>query len=224
MTQTQAPSTTPAPGLTPSQITINGVPLPDAPGAASVYRAFRAERQELSDQLGGLLDTRSSLMSQLQQLPAGSVGRTGIEQRIAGVDTRIAEMDKQIGLADAQVAKAAAVPGAVVEPPRFVERGPPQEVYVLSGMIIILVLLPLSIAYARRIWKRGAAVVAAFPKEITERLARLEQSADATALEVERIGEGQRFLTRILTEGSNAHALKAAPAEPAERKQLPGGR
>ena len=133
-------------------------------------------------------------------------------------------MDKQIGLADAQVAKAAAVPGAVVEPPRFVERGPPQEVYVLSGMIIILVLLPLSIAYARRIWKRGAAVVAAFPKEITERLARLEQSADATALEVERIGEGQRFLTRILTEGSNAHALKAAPAEPAERKQLPGGR
>jgi low affinity Fe/Cu permease len=35
---------------------------------------------------------------------------------------------------------------------------------------------------------------------LDERVARLEQSVDVIAVEMERIGEGQRFLTRILTE------------------------
>jgi len=42
-------------------------------------------------------------------------------------------------------------------------------------------------------------------EEIAARLARLEQVAEATAVEVERIGEGQRFTTRLLGErGSGA--------------------
>jgi hypothetical protein len=214
MRQPQTPSNPTTP-LAPGQITIAGSPLP---GAASVYRAFRAQRQELSGQLEDLQDTRTTLMRELEQLPAGAPGRAGIEQRIAGIDARIATMDKQIADADAQVAKAAAIPGAVVEPPRFVKQGPPEEFWVISGIFIIVVLLPLSIAYARRIWKRGAAVVTAFPKEIGERLARLEQSAEATALEVERIGEGQRFLTRIFTDGNGLRALGAASPELVERK------
>lgn len=35
---------------------------------------------------------------------------------------------------------------------------------------------------------------------LAERLARLEQAVDASAVEIERIGEGQRFLTSALTE------------------------
>ncbi|HEY1953755.1 MAG TPA: hypothetical protein VGG76_13205 [Gemmatimonadaceae bacterium] len=35
-----------------------------------------------------------------------------------------------------------------------------------------------------------------------QRLARLEQAVDAIALEVERISEGQRFTTRLLSEQS----------------------
>jgi hypothetical protein len=78
-------------------------------------------------------------------------------------------------------------------------------------------LMPLSIAFARRIWKRGSAVVTAFPKEIGERLGRLEQSAEATAIEIERIGEGQRFLTKLFTEGPGARSLAAPRAEIMER-------
>lgn len=37
------------------------------------------------------------------------------------------------------------------------------------------------------------------------RLARIEQSVDAIALEVERISEGQRFTTRLLSENSRAY-------------------
>lgn len=36
--------------------------------------------------------------------------------------------------------------------------------------------------------------------EIVERLARLENSIDATAVEVERISEGQRFTTKLLAD------------------------
>lgn len=36
--------------------------------------------------------------------------------------------------------------------------------------------------------------------DMNKRLERLEQTADATALEVERISEGQRFTTKLLAE------------------------
>jgi hypothetical protein len=42
------------------------------------------------------------------------------------------------------------------------------------------------------------------------RLARIEQSVDAIALEVERISEGQRFTTRLLSENSRPYQKPAA--------------
>jgi hypothetical protein len=96
--------------------------------------------------------------------------------------------------------------------------GPPEEVYVLTGIFMFVALFPLSIAFARRIWRRGATVVTSFPKELSDRLSRLEQSAEATSLEVERIGEGQRFLTRLFTEGEGARAIGVGSAQPVEKK------
>lgn len=40
--------------------------------------------------------------------------------------------------------------------------------------------------------------------KLDDRIARLEQAVDAIALETERIGESQRFLTKILAERSAA--------------------
>ena len=219
--QPQPPNTPTAPVLAPGRITISGAPLTSP---VSVYQAFRAQRRELGSQLEDLQDTRTTLARELGQLPASSELRSGIVQRIAGLDARIAAMDKHIADADAQVARAAAIPGAAVEPPREVRQGPPEEVFVLSGMLIIAVLLPLTIAYARRIWRRGAAVVTAMPKEIGERLGRMEQVAEATAIEVERIGEGQRFLTKLFTEGNGLRAIGAPAGELVERKAGDEGR
>ena len=47
--------------------------------------------------------------------------------------------------------------------------------------------------------------------EIAERLARLENSVDSTAIEVERISEAQRFTARVLTERSAAPSLTDKP-------------
>jgi hypothetical protein len=180
----------------------------------AVWRGAQAQRNELRSQLNDLEGKRRDLARELERPRAASTevaGKVGIEARITEVDKRISDVEKQLAAADAAVAKAAAVPGAVVEPPRYERRGPPEEVYVLSGMFIVIVMLPLSIAFARRIWKRGTAAVMAFPQELTDRLNRLDQAVDSIAIEVERIGEGQRFVTRVLAEnGNRAIAANAA--------------
>ena len=136
------------------------------------------------------------------------------------VDARIATVDQMLASNAAQIATTSAIPGAVIEPPPFVRQGPPEEAYVLGGIFMLIVLLPLSLALARRVWRRSAAVVTSLPREIADRLTRMEQAVEATAVEVERIGEGQRFLTRLFTEGEGARAIGAGAAQPLERKQV----
>ena len=52
-----------------------------------------------------------------------------------------------------------------------------------------------------------------------ERLARVEQAVESIALEIERIGEGQRYVTKLLNEP--AQPLAAAPAKPASQAVTP---
>ena len=205
---------------TPSDVqlpTAPAVPVPvvirpgsDAPQA--VYRAFNEQRKELANQLSSLEERHREFARELANPATEKSVRSGLEVRVAELDKRIADVDKQLAAADQAVARAAAVPSAVVDPPRQESHGPPQEVYVLSGMFIVAVFFPLSIALARRIWRRGAAAVTAFPQELADRLNRLDQSMDSIAIEVERIGEGQRFVTRVMSE--NGRALGGGAAQP----------
>ena len=174
--------------------------LPQSPTA--VYQGFLAQRSELRDQLETLQDARRDLSRQLQDPMVTGADRTGLEQHVTEIDARITALDKQIAAADAQVAQAASVPGAVVREPPYHRPGPPEEAFVLGGIFIVVVFFPLTIAYSRRLWRRGGAAMAALPRELMERLTRLDQAVDSIAVEVERIGEGQRFVTRVLTERS----------------------
>jgi hypothetical protein len=70
--------------------------------------------------------------------------------------------------------------------------------------------------YARRIWRRRGAAIPALPREVADRLTHLEQAVDAVAIEVERIGEGQRFMTRLFTENGTPRARGEGAAEPLE--------
>ncbi len=62
----------------------------------------------------------------------------------------------------------------------------------------IIIFLPLARAFARRMDRRSG--VAQIPPEVSAQLNHLNQAVDAIALEVERISEGQRFTTKLLTE------------------------
>jgi hypothetical protein len=191
-----------------------------APSASDVYEGFKAQRQELRNQLNDLEGTRSAITGQLEDMPVSSPERKPLETRLTDIDSRIANVDQMLASNATDLSKASAIPGAVVELPPPIQQGPPEEAYVLGGLFMILVFFPLSVALSRRIWRRSAAAVASFPREIGERLLRMEQSLEATAEEVERIGEGQRFLTRLFTEGEGARAIGSGAAQPIERKSV----
>lgn len=212
-----APPSPPTPPSGPSRFTVIGA---GDGGPAAVYRAQVAMRRELGDQLERLVDTRRDLVSSLGEEGLTASAKAGIEARIAATDGRIAALDRQIAEADAAVARTAGVPGAVVEqmPPQFINTGPPEQAFVIGGLFIVCAILPISIAYARRIWRRSAAAVAALPQEMMDRLTRLDQAVDAIAVEVERIGEGQRFMTRVLAEKPVAAAALGGVAEQRERR------
>jgi hypothetical protein len=194
-----------------------GGPVLAGGGSASqIYEAFKHQREELSNQLDRLEDQRRDISQSLQQPGLNSVDQKAMEQRLTVVDARIAATEKQLADADANIARSAAIPGAVVERREPRREGPPEEAFVIAGLFIFVVLLPISIAFARRIWKRGTTAIGKLPQEIYDRFARVDQSLDSIAIEVERIGEGQRFLTRMYTE-----QLRALGAGPAERIETP---
>jgi hypothetical protein len=64
---------------------------------------------------------------------------------------------------------------------------------------VIAIGFPIARAIARRMDKRNAAAPGA-DAETRGRLERIEQAVDAIAVEVERISEGQRFTTKIISE------------------------
>ncbi len=76
--------------------------------------------------------------------------------------------------------------------------------------IVMVGLFPLIRAYARRM---EASARSSTPPDVTARLERIERSLEAVAIEVERISEGQRFTTKLLSEGTRRDQRIAAPAE-----------
>lgn len=195
---------------------MDGKPYTSSPSA--VYQAMVKQREVLGDQMERLQNERRDISNRLngndQEQQLSPADKAGLEKRMTTLDGRIDAMDKQIAGADAQVAAAAGVPGAIVERPPEVRHGPPEEVFVLGGIFMFVAIMPISIAYARRIWRRSAAAVAAIPQDIIDRFTQIDQAVESIAVEVERIGEGQRFITRVLSEQGKRPALEAAVPEP----------
>ena len=196
------------PQVTPTIVEVPSAPqAPATASAAATYEAARAVRNELRSQLDALVSQRHSIMSELEDHDVSGPAATGMQARIAQLDGRITELDIAIAKANANVALAAAVPGAVVERPSVRRDGPPEEAFFTVPPLLAVVFFPIAIAYARRIWKRTTSPGGQqLPSDLSERLSRLEAMGETTALEVERIGEGQRFVTRLLTERPD-HAL-----------------
>ena len=65
--------------------------------------------------------------------------------------------------------------------------------------------------YTRRLEHEGKSKM---PSEVTSRLERIEQAVDAIAIEVERISEGQRFTTKLLTERAAEAGRLMEPRRP----------
>jgi len=83
----------------------------------------------------------------------------------------------------------------------------------MIGAGALIVLVPLVVALSRRIWHRGGPRLAV-DLENSPRLQRMEQAIESIALEVERIGEAQRFATKLLADRQPDAMARLSRKEP----------
>jgi hypothetical protein len=84
-------------------------------------------------------------------------------------------------------------------PPEF--REPDPGPYIVGGIAIMSGALVAIIGFTYLFkWKMRGAAPRALPNDVAERLARMEAGIESVAVEVERISEGQRFTTRLLSD------------------------
>ena len=84
----------------------------------------------------------------------------------------------------------------------------------IAGMMMIVSIalgVPLVRGLVRR-WEREERTPRV-PSDVSQRLERIEQAIDAMAIEVERISEGQRFTTRLLSARSENAGVAPAAAD-----------
>ena len=79
--------------------------------------------------------------------------------------------------------------------------------------IIMSIGIPLVRAIVRR-WDRQS-LQPPMPQDASQRLERIEQAIEAMSIEVERIAEGQRFVTRLMSDQSPERV--AIPAHGSDR-------
>ena len=82
-----------------------------------------------------------------------------------------------------------------------------------------LLVFPFAIALARRVWVRSGPRTTVVDLENSPRLQRIEQTVESIALEVERIGEAQRFTTKLLAEREPV-AGRIPSGAPAARREV----
>jgi hypothetical protein len=179
---------------------------------------IQAMREAIRRELAELEERRDEISEQLQNPMVGGANRQGLERRIVQLDARISALETQGAELDATVARAAGGASTLMPPRAAPGRradGGDDPFIVIGALFMLCVALPLSIAYARRLWRRGSDAVASIPSDLSARLSRIEQNVDTVALEVERIGESQRFITRAFTEQRGLKpAADPVPADP----------
>jgi hypothetical protein len=175
--------------------------------------ALRSRKDELSNLLNNATRRRQEVQRSLQG--ADGANRTGLEQRLAVLDGRIARLETEIDENSSQLASLPAQKAISLmkpTPPPRRESSGMNTGGALAMAFVICVLTPLSIAFSRGMWRRASRPAPPAPNpDTTQRLERIEQSIEAIAIEVERVSEGQRFVTRLMSEGAGA-ALGAGQA------------
>ncbi|MEO5580471.1 MAG: hypothetical protein ABIR58_07410 [Gemmatimonadaceae bacterium] len=204
-TQTQSdPAATPAPAQAPpAPVTITTVgpggitQTLTVPATEADVEKLLAQRAELSEQLSSLSARRDQLSSSIRAAPEGA-SRTGLEDRIRVLDQRIIQLETDLAATGRQLSSAPAELAASTQSENPGGGGDFEEGLMIGGFSVFLV-AAVAYFFAKRRWKRRAVAQAKAPPE-SSRLERVEQGIEAIAIEIERVSEGQRFVTRLLSE------------------------
>ena len=225
----QTPPQPPIPPVPPA-VDLPAIPLPDIavpsqsiPGTTQALTGLRERRETLRDWLERAGTRRSSLVEQLNREGDNALpreAREGIQRRIDLIDERILQLERDQALTEQLISNAPPEVLAAAEEARYDQQGMSGGMVdddaaagIAFGTFGIGIVLTLLVSRFRRGWraKRGTATAANASAAMREdpRIDRLTQTVEAIAEEVERIGEGQRFVTQLLANRPGVGALQA---------------
>jgi hypothetical protein len=177
---------------------------------------LRLKANDIKLRLSDIEIRKHQLADQRQRLGA-DVDKSTLDKQLADVEHQFAEAriqleatNEQIG--DLETERDMSRAFTIQPPPAPADPflGPEQITMISMGGLVLM--LPLVLVLARRLWVRGPRREA-IDLENSPRLQRIEQAVEAIAVEVERIGEAQRFTTKLLADRQPAAAthIGAAP-------------
>ena len=173
------------------------------PKTTAEVEALQTKKQELTEELANVSARRHELSEEIRSAPDGA-SRTGLEARLRLMDQRIMQLETDIGTTSAQLSSTPAEVLAIAQ----AEHRPPSDdgsfgEGLAAGIFPLLGLFTLVTLWRRfRRGRRGGIAPSSenLVAESNQRLERLEHGMEAIAIEIERVSEGQRFVTRLLSE------------------------
>jgi len=178
------------------------------PRTGEEWRALKNLRGELSSQIQNVQNRRKDLANQLKE--ADPAARQGLIERIKVIDDRIVKLEQELdrtGTLQANTPLSVQSAGTGQSPADFA-RNVTQDIVPIVAILSVFVLGPMALAMSRFIWRRAGTPPqkqVLSDQAAQQRLDQLQQAVDTIAIEVERISEGQRFISKVLTD-------KALPA------------
>lgn len=200
------------------------------PSNRAEFEALALLRSELRSQIGTTTALRQELTNQIAQAAAvgdnASIGTlqarvrslevrgTNLEQRVLRVDDAISAaiargIVTQPSEADAAAPAVPAVPPMTAFPPFFERPDAKFTEEVLASVVLGMTLLFTFVGMLihRRAWRRAEKKFAGGGSAGSPDFQQLQQAVDVIAVEVERIAEGQRYVSRLLNERLESPAL-----------------
>ena len=205
------------PGITTIQPLPSGgvqitTPQPMRPLTSREIGAIRSRRDDISTQLTSAMDRRENLTDELKDAPPGA--QPGLLAQIQVLDERIVRIEQDMEASGQMLRTGLTVDnGTTLVAPREFGSGDPSndaERGAAMGAVVLLPILAIyKIARFRRRRRRGNASESTSSDQ-EARMERLEQAVDAIALEIERVGESQRYQTKVLAEANLMPAMSAS--------------
>lgn len=192
----------------PAAVQIDAGPTTDAqtiqvPQSAQDIVGLRARRAELADQLEETLDRRNEVAEEWEATPTSD--RASLGQVVAAMDGRIVQLEADIAATERALTSArpellAAVAeredAARAEREAVRDSNREERMAVLFAFFLVFML---GWTFFKGLWRRTPPPRQA-SVESEGRLERIEQAVEAMAIEIERVSEGQRFVTKLLSE------------------------
>jgi hypothetical protein len=178
--------------------------------AENAFLSLQARKEILEDQLRSLSNRRDELANNLD----GRTGadKEGVEARLRSLDAQIQATDTELGSVTKDLAQAA-VPSYAESVQRIYEgfnRGDVVGAGFAGAGIMFALFIPLIYrTFRRRRWVPPGTSSTQTSAIGGERIERMEMAIDSIAVEMERVSENQRFMTRLMTETQLAGTIAA---------------